>query len=277
MHLLSVCWDITSSCNLTCEYCYRIKNVAMLKEEYWEPILLKLRKNGVKKIAIGGGEPLLVKNFDKLLKLCHSNNFYTSIISNGTFFSKEVFDSIKPFLNEIVFSIDGGDAQTHSIMRGAEYTEFNNILNVIDYISSESSVNIRVNSVVTKINYANLALLGDKIKDKRISYWRLMQFYPMNDANEMEVSEKYNISLKEWNSFRLNLIEKYENEIILVFADNSNMSANYFTISPDGNVFTSNYGEVAWLGSILDKEISELIDNPKFNIEKHYELYNNWV
>ncbi len=278
MNLLSVCWDVTSACNLTCDYCYRVKNASMLDKKHWNIVISKLKKSGVRKIAIGGGEPLLVKQIDELLELSATNDIYTSIITNGTYFTPEKYNSIKNYLNEIVFSVDGGDAVTHSFMRGADIEEFDNIIKVIDYISKDNSkITLRVNSVVSKLNSHNLIYLGDKIKDTKLSYWRLMEFYPMNDANSNEIINKHTLSKTEWNIFKKKLIEKYGDEITLVFADNDGLSSNYFTISPDGNVFTSKMGEVVWLGSILEMEISELIDNPAFSLEKHYQLYSNWI
>ena len=67
---LSVCWQITTKCNLNCKYCISNSNMSGdygLSTEKAIEIINHLGKIGVNRLDFTGGEPLIRKDLKKLL------------------------------------------------------------------------------------------------------------------------------------------------------------------------------------------------------------------
>jgi len=102
---------ITNDCNLNCDKCYyRNKNsdIKYLDFNIIKNLFLEWKDNGVKSVAIGGGEPLLHKNIEDIVELGKELGFFMSITTNGTI-RKNVrpnrlhisFDRLHPTFNNI--------------------------------------------------------------------------------------------------------------------------------------------------------------------------------
>lgn len=79
IHLL-----ITSRCNLNCPKCFYRTEENQLSLPTLTELLHEWHFNGVKSIAIGGGEPLLHPNIVTLTKLAKTLGFYVAVTTNGT-------------------------------------------------------------------------------------------------------------------------------------------------------------------------------------------------
>jgi radical SAM protein with 4Fe4S-binding SPASM domain len=78
----------TSYCNLRCNFC-SVKNrkhheILDLKKQII-PTVEKLKKRGLKSVIIsGGGEPMMYREFEKLIDYLHKQNLEIGMITNGT-------------------------------------------------------------------------------------------------------------------------------------------------------------------------------------------------
>ncbi len=92
---------LTNKCNLACKYCYQNSNpkVNTGKEmgiKKWFSTINELAKMKIKMIGLGGGEPLISKNFWKILKyLSDKKLFYIYIYSNGILLDKKTIIRLK--------------------------------------------------------------------------------------------------------------------------------------------------------------------------------------
>jgi len=100
---------VTQRCNLRCIHCCeKVQpdegNLSQIKK-----IIDKLAENNIKKICVTGGEPLLRKDIIDILKYIHSKKIDLTFSTNGTLVTREFLEKIKPYIQNIRFSIYGSE------------------------------------------------------------------------------------------------------------------------------------------------------------------------
>jgi len=87
-----IAFEITSNCNLNCQYCYNIWKMPDSKLTHYNSYkqslktLKKLFKIAdIKNIAFTGGEPLMAERFLEIVLYCRMQGKSITIISNGTY------------------------------------------------------------------------------------------------------------------------------------------------------------------------------------------------
>lgn len=248
-----------------------------MRSTLWHIVLERIASAGIKRVVISGGEPLLVRNLESLLCQANQVGLITSLITNGLLLTSERIVSLVHHLDEIVISIDGASSQMHRTMRESPETHFANIVRCLRELS-KYEVRRRVNTVVTQINETELEDLGFMLADYGVEEWRLLQFYPMNDA--ATASTVFELSPRRFQAFRTRMLNRYKNtNLRLTFGDNASMSGSYFSLAPDGTVFTSEYGKVIRLGHIMTDSIEQMGKHSAFNVSRHrdqYEVLQEW-
>ena len=146
--------ELTKNCNQSCSFCYRAceSNKKYKDRDYkeWIKIIDILEQNGVSKIHFTGGEVLLFKDFEKILKHCKKKNLQIHINTNGTI-------NVSKYINlvdEIVFSIHGFEQVHNNIVKNNN--SFKNILNNIEIIKNNSNVSVCINMVLVKENFDDM-------------------------------------------------------------------------------------------------------------------------
>lgn len=112
---------LTNACNLRCSHCFmhagkQLENELSLEE--WKHVLLDFKKLGGKNVTFSGGEPLLNKNFDKIIEFTHEIGLTVTVLTNGTLWTKERVERLSKFIDEVQISIDGVDEPSNAIIRG---------------------------------------------------------------------------------------------------------------------------------------------------------------
>lgn len=158
---LSVTIAPTMQCNLCCPYCFEggNKHAVYMGEEVMDALVEFFKKNAQKKIYITwfGGEPLLA--FEQIVrlngKLRNEGIRYTSsLITNGTLLTPEKYGAFGPLnLGHIQITLDGIGRQ-HDSKRFFKPGKgsFDTILENIDHVLKETSVNLYLQVNVDKVN-----------------------------------------------------------------------------------------------------------------------------
>ena len=112
----SASFAVTNRCNLRCHYC----NTPFLDPEDLPldkiaVLFGRLRRAGVKRLGLLGGEPLMRKDIGEIIALGRRMGFYVSINSNLNLYARrpEAFDEV-----DLVFTSLDGDAEAHRRNRG---------------------------------------------------------------------------------------------------------------------------------------------------------------
>lgn len=106
--------EITNACNLSCDFCPKIKRpVQFMSRELFENILCKIKGSSEFIYFHVMGEPLLHPEIGGFLDLCHLYGFKVNITTNGTLI-EDAGEAIifKPALRQVNFSLHCFDANT---------------------------------------------------------------------------------------------------------------------------------------------------------------------
>lgn len=168
-HFRLVRWDVTSRCNLRCKHCRSghyfgppdrdDNNYQELTSEDALNVVDRLCQGNVKELYFLGGEPFLRKDIFSILEKAVSLGMTVLVSTNGTLLDRLQINRLAELnLWTINFSLDGPDAATHDIVRGAG--SFNLALQTIDYLQerllkSGSQTTITLTTVLLRSNFAN--------------------------------------------------------------------------------------------------------------------------
>ena len=200
--------SVTDLCNLRCKYCMPKSGVEKLchndilsVEEIFD-IVKVASENGIKKIRLTGGEPLVrrgflelcrkIGNLEKIKEIC--------ITTNGTFFSDFAKDLLSCKVKRINFSLDTLNSEKYR-----EITRGGSLEKVLDSISTAIKLGFRV-----KIN---CVLIGGFNDDEILDFVKLTEH---NDIQVrfielMQIGETSNWSKEKFisNDVVLNRISDY--------------------------------------------------------------------
>jgi len=149
----SVNLSLTNRCNLDCVYCSLPERGD--NELTTEQILIlidQMAEAGVIKLGISGGEPLLRRDFDKIINQVKKYDIFTSLTTNGTLVKKWL-SSLKK-IDFLLISIDGPQIVHDQTGKANLDKLLENIL-----ILKEHKVNLALSCVLTKPSIENLDYL----------------------------------------------------------------------------------------------------------------------
>jgi radical SAM protein with 4Fe4S-binding SPASM domain len=163
--------EITSYCNLNCVHCYFPENypkkyaptkrlIALLKE---------MRSQGCLWLGFTGGEPLMHKDFLKIYSQAKKLGFLTSIITNGTLFSKEIVKYLKkypPFL--INLTLNGITKNTYESITRTRHS-FTKVMDAIELIV-KNKLPLKIQSNIMTLNIAEIDKIELFAQKKHIGY-----------------------------------------------------------------------------------------------------------
>jgi len=115
-------WELTYACNLDCLHCLSAsgrRDPNELSTEECLAVIDELNRLQVFYVNIGGGEPMIRRDFHTIVDHAIANHVGVKFSTNGTFLDKEAarrFASMD--MLDIQISLDGFDAGTNDALRG---------------------------------------------------------------------------------------------------------------------------------------------------------------
>lgn len=151
---LFVGFALTNKCNLRCHYC----NIYSLQEKELSfkqvaSIIGELAELGCLRIAFTGGEPLLRKDFGKIIELCNKYKISTSVSTNG-YHASSMLNALKK-VDCVNLSIDG-PPKIHDLLRGAG--SFAQAVAMLDLLKKNKIKRV-ITTVITPANMDKLDYL----------------------------------------------------------------------------------------------------------------------
>lgn len=125
---LKIYYDITTSCNLDCEFCFKEKHdTSQTTFDDAKRVIKRIADANVMDVVFLGGEPLVCPFLFEAIEYAKESGLNVGIITNGTLFTKENAQKLKKLINNsISVSIHAHTNALHDEISGG--------LNVLDQI-----------------------------------------------------------------------------------------------------------------------------------------------
>jgi mycofactocin radical SAM maturase len=151
-------WEITYACNLQCVHCLSssgIRDPRELSTDQAKAVLDELRDLQVFYINIGGGEPMIRKDFFEILEHAEVNNIGVKFSTNGTYITAENARRLAAMnYLDIQISLDGVDAATNDAVRGKG--SYATAIAAMNHLRDANFGQFKISVVVTRHNVDQL-------------------------------------------------------------------------------------------------------------------------
>ena len=126
-YLRSVQWSITGKCNFRCRHCLvsapKAKHPELPLEDCLR-IVREIARCGIKSVDITGGEPLLRKDFEEIVRELTKYGIEIELIfTNASLLNTEVLEMLKKYHQHPIFQLSFDGLGHHDWLRGIEGAE----------------------------------------------------------------------------------------------------------------------------------------------------------
>ena len=151
-------WELTYACNLQCVHCLSSsgqRDERELSTAEAKRVLDELRDLQVFYINIGGGEPMVRRDFFELLEYSVGNGIGVKFSTNGAFIDAEKARRLAAMdYLDIQISLDGVDAATNDAVRGVG--SYDMARRAMDNLAAANFGPFKISVVVTRHNVSQL-------------------------------------------------------------------------------------------------------------------------
>ena len=223
---------ITNDCNANCKFCHVPKGNTYLNKDFVISFCKTIDRLGTFDIAIGGGEPLLHKDFIEICKTIWSETeLGISITTNGQLINEHLVDEIKDYISFMRISVDTVKHERYKQIRNYNFIDLeNNIQKLKDKIP------FGINMVIDSNTIYEL----DEMKDfaKSIGSEEIL-LLPIIKNNKFQFDKTEWKKLEIWinnnfEDFPLRILEYARGymDIPVLFSDD-NYYSDYLYLSPE--------------------------------------------
>lgn len=160
---------LTWLCNLRCAMCnvWRVRKKSQLTFPVLQGVAADLAELGTRKIHLSGGEVLLLPNIIEIIDLFAGYGMQVNLTTNGTLLTQEMADRlVASGVHNISISLDGATRAGHDRLRGQDnWKRTTRGIRTLRRAAKHArrKLHIRVNTVITRHNYLDLAALPETI------------------------------------------------------------------------------------------------------------------
>ncbi|MCH4614216.1 GTP 3',8-cyclase MoaA [Helicobacter pylori] len=248
--------SVTKQCNFRCQYCMPTTPLDFFDDEELLPLdnVLEFLKiaidEGVKKIRITGGEPLLRKGLDEFIAKLHAYNKEVALVlsTNGFLLKKMAKDLKNAGLSRVNVSLDS--LKSDRVLKISQKDALKNALEGIEE-SLKVGLKLKLNTVVMKsVNDDEILELLEYAKNRHIQI-RYIEFMENTHAKSLVkglkeeeildlIAQKYKImgmeKPKQGSSKIYTLENGYQFGIIAPHSDDFCQSCNRIRLASDGKI-----------------------------------------
>lgn len=248
--------SVTKQCNFRCQYCMPTTPLNFFDNEELLPLdnVLEFLKiaidEGVKKIRITGGEPLLRKGLDEFIAKLHAYNKEVALVlsTNGFLLKKMAKDLKNAGLSRVNVSLDS--LKSDRVLKISQKDALKNTLEGVEE-SLKVGLKLKLNTVVMKsVNDDEILDFLEYAKKRRIQI-RYIEFMENTHAKSLVkglkereildlIAQKYKIIAtekpKQGSSKIYTLENGYQFGIIAPHSDDFCQSCNRIRLASDGKI-----------------------------------------
>lgn len=196
-------WELTYACNLQCIHCLSSsgrRDPRELDTAQVKNVLNQLRDLQVFYINIGGGEPMIRKDFFEILEHAEHNNIGVKFSTNGTYITADNARRLAAMnYLDIQISMDGADRATNDAVRGEG--SFDTSIAAMNFLRDANFGQFKISVVMTRHNVSQL----DDFKKLADSYGAQLRITRLRPAgrgadtwNELHPTQAQQREIYDW-------------------------------------------------------------------------------
>jgi MoaA/NifB/PqqE/SkfB family radical SAM enzyme len=242
---------LTGVCSFRCPFCFGPAPASRtLDADKWLAILAFLGHHEVRVLLVSGGEPLLYPRAGELLFLAHSQGFRISLATSCPT-TKRVIDTIES-IDWLELSLHGSSPVLHAAA-GRTRENFNDVLDVLSVVKPMPQLKVKVNTVVTPSNAADLPNLARLLAEYRVETWKLLEVRPRGSAllHRDAVTYEFDPHRAELEAV-VDLASTLMRDTRVVVSSANAGDKSYFVIDPDGRVLIPDGDRYIDVGDLSD-------------------------
>jgi len=154
---------IDFACNLKCEHCFATaleqKDRRKMEVADYENVAGQAMRLGCVNFSFQGGEPLMMKKLEPVIRACSPHKNLISVTTNGVLIDEDKIDWLKSFgVDILTVSLDSSIPEKHDKFRGMEGA-FDKTVKGIK-LALKNKINVTIGTVATHQSIANSELEG---------------------------------------------------------------------------------------------------------------------
>lgn len=247
------------TCNLDCDFCFWEKRTSPPTIAKAKKVIGEIKKVGIKKITISGGEPTCSSCLLEVLKYAKLNGMEIALHTNGLKIDAKMAQKIAPFIQRISLALDGSDESMAIKMRKKPFTK--HTLSLVTLFDSLGTA-VSVKTLVTKVNQEDIVAIGKLLENKPIRYWSIIEFNPLGRG--LIHKKKFLLSRKEFALITKKVLAHFPNLQIRI-REFRGQPEKYCFITTSGEVYTNtkNNGDIL-VGNLETNSLSSILDSASF-------------
>lgn len=298
---IEVEWEITSKCNLHCEYCYHFsiednkhRNDITLQQAL--DIIEQLSQNNVLAIRLEGGEPFIRKDIIDIITRIKEKGIGLYILSNGTLISRKIAQKLARILNyntdHIQISLDTLQINKFDLITGTKHLR-NKIINGLKNLD-DMEIPIIISMVVTEKNINEIVPIYEYIKGfKSVKKFNVSPALSVGSYDGFSLPKElllphYNKLFEIYNeeggpvldvmlghAFHMDFYKRYilehQNEFEKHDKQYPKAGRSMLTIASDGSIYGEHnmtFDEMC-MGNILKENLFDIWNKEKWNIFRY--------
>ena len=166
---LSTTFAITFVCNFECAHCGadidNSKAHLDIKTDKILSLIKEMNEHGMLRVGFTGGEPLVRKGIDEIVKKCDDNDLMISLTTNGWFVKK--YSEVLKKISLLNISIDGTE-ETHDFIRRKKGS-FAKAIEAVK-IAKANNIPVLVNTTIMSANIDNIPEMNKLMKELNVNW-----------------------------------------------------------------------------------------------------------
>jgi len=218
-----------------------------------EQVLTRCKHLGFSIITIGGGDPMRYDFIDDLLIRARECFPFVHLDTNLLRMNAQRAEVVNANVNLIGIPVDGSTAALHNLVRNAP-NHFETIEQNISFLDS-SRLSIKINTVATTQNLADILSIGESIKIFHPTRWSVYEYWPLGIG--LPNQSNFILSVDQYAALERDLSKRYWPFIVETNSVKSR-DGTYLFVTQAGQLYILDSGGnngYLTLGSIFDDDV----------------------
>jgi len=270
-------FHITAKCSQACPYCWGPRRFrSPVDTEYAKRIIARIKETGARRIVFTGGDPLQRPDAPDLIRHAKEIGLETALSTIGDFVTREILDSLCPYLDLISLPLDGSTDEINA--RTKHPGHFSAAMRSLEWLHSYPTIDVKVCTPVTRYNLNNVPAIAGLVQEYSYTtqarvFYNIFQAFPR--AMFSVQWDKLVVSDTEFSQLKTRVGTK--TNIRVNFLSHETLDKLYVMVFPDGSMTIPKGGEYLNFGPFLQvNDFDQTLSISQFDSAKHLHHSRGW-